>query len=107
VDSSCHGIPIRTSFNGILRNYAGLFLSGFSGFIPDSNDIMLAELSAIYHGLIIAKNLGYAELVCYSNSLVCINLINGPVEKYHVYAVCNTHVVAFDIPLGGYERFPT
>jgi len=87
VDGSCHGIPVRTSFGGILRNYAGLFLSGFSGYIQDSDDIMLAELSAIYHGLIMAKNLGYAKLVCYSDSLVCINLINGPVENYHVYAV--------------------
>jgi len=87
VDGSCYGIPIRTGFGGILRNYAGLFLSEFSGFIPNSDDIMLVELSAIYHGLILAKDLGYAELVCYYDSLVCINLINGPVEKYHVYAV--------------------
>ena len=60
---------------------------GFSGYIPDSYDIMLAELSAIYHGLIVAKDLSYAELDCYFDSLVCINLINGPMEKYHVYAV--------------------
>jgi hypothetical protein len=74
-------------FGGIMCNYVGLFLSGFSGFIPDSDDIILAELSAIYHGQIMAKDWSYAELVCYSDSLVCINLINGPVEKYHVYVV--------------------
>lgn len=48
---------------------------------------MLAELLTIYHGLIIAQNLGFVELVCYSDSLVCINLIKGRLEKYHVYVV--------------------
>jgi ribonuclease HI len=87
VDGSCHDSPIRSGFGGILRNNAGFFLSAFSGFIPGSDDIIHAELSAIYHGLIIAKNLGFAELVCYSDSLVCINLIDGRQEKYHVHAV--------------------
>ncbi|MCI37547.1 replication protein A1-like protein, partial [Trifolium medium] len=27
------------------------------------------------------------ELVCYSDSLLCINLIKGPIVKYHVYVV--------------------
>ena len=87
MDGSCHGSPIRSGFGGILRNSDGFFLSAFSGFITDSDDIMLAELSAIYHGLIIAQNSGFVELVCYSDSLVCINLINGHLEKYHVYVV--------------------
>jgi len=69
-----------------LRNDACLFLASFSGFIPGSDDILLGELSAIYHGLIMAKDLGYAELACYSDSLTCINLINGPIERYHIYA---------------------
>ena len=34
-----------------------------------------------------AKDLGHAEFACYSDSLVCINLINGPIEKYHIYVV--------------------
>jgi ribonuclease HI len=87
VDGSCHGSPIRSGFRGILRNNDGFFLSGFSGFIPGSDDIMLAELSANYHGLITTQNLGFVELVCYSDSLVCINLINGSLEKYHIHVV--------------------
>jgi ribonuclease HI len=74
VDGSCHGSPIRSGFEEILRNNVGFFLSAFSGFIPGSYDIILAELSAIYHGLIIAKDLGFVELVCYLDSLVCINI---------------------------------
>jgi len=49
--------------------------------------ILLTELSAIYHDLIMAKDLGYAEIACYSDSLGCINLINDPIERYHIYVV--------------------
>jgi len=87
VDGCCHGTPTRTGFGGILRNDSGLFIAGCSGFISDSNNILLAELSAIYHGITMAKDLGYAEFACYSDSLVCINLINGPIERYHIYVV--------------------
>ena len=59
----------------------------FPGFIPSSSDILLAELNAINRGLIVSKGLGVDELVCYSDSLVCINLINGLVQKFHIYAV--------------------
>jgi len=87
VDGSCHGTPTRTGFGGVLRSDSGLFIAGFSGFIPDTDDILLAKLSAIYHGIIMAKDLGYAEFACYSDSLVCINLINGLIERYHMYVV--------------------
>jgi len=87
VDGSCHGTPVRTGFGGVLHNDAGLFLAGFSDFIPGSDDILLGELSAIYHGLIMAKDLGYVELACYSDSLAWTNLINGPIERYHIYVV--------------------
>jgi len=69
VDGSCHDNIIRTGFGGVLHNETGLFLASFSGFIPSPDDILMAELSAIYHGLIMAKDLGYAEIACYSDSL--------------------------------------
>jgi len=59
MDGSCHDSPIRSGFGGILRNNAGFFLYAFSGFISGSDDIILTELSSIYHGLIIAKILGF------------------------------------------------
>jgi len=34
-----------------------------------------------------AKDFGIDELVCYSEYLLCINLVNGPFLKYHVYLV--------------------
>ncbi|GAU40444.1 hypothetical protein TSUD_397630 [Trifolium subterraneum] len=87
VDGSCLDSPVRAGYGGIIRNDSGFYLSGFSGFIRESSDILLAELYAIYQGLTLAKDLAIDELVCYSDSLLCINLIKGPIVKYHVYAV--------------------
>jgi len=39
------------------------------------------------HGLSRAKEKGIADLICYSDSLLCINIITGPLLKFHVYAV--------------------
>jgi hypothetical protein len=57
VDGSCLDTPVRAGFGGLIRNSAGFYLAGFSGFIPSSSDILQAELSAIFHGLKIAKDL--------------------------------------------------
>jgi len=87
VDGSCMGTSVRADFGGIIRNSAGYCLSGFSGCINVSSDILYAELYAINHGLIFAKSLNIIELVCYTDSLHCINLLKGPPMRYHVYAV--------------------
>ncbi|GAU28080.1 hypothetical protein TSUD_223210 [Trifolium subterraneum] len=57
------------------------------GFIRGSSDILLAELYAIYKGLLLAKEMSIDEFVCYSDSLLCANLINGPHAKYHIHVV--------------------
>jgi hypothetical protein len=44
VDESCNGDPIRTSFEGFLRNNLGTYISGFSGFINNSQDILFQNL---------------------------------------------------------------
>jgi len=62
-------------------------MSGFSGYIHGSSNILFAELYAIYTGLLIAKDLNFIGLICYSDSLHCVNLIQGPSMKFHVYAV--------------------
>jgi len=87
VDGSCIGTPARAGFGGLIRNNDGYCVTGFSGFIPDSADILLAELTAIYHGLTIAKDLGFAVVACYSDSLLAINTVKEASSKYHVYAV--------------------
>jgi len=87
VDGSCIGSPVRAGFGGLIRNSAGFFLASFSGFLPSSSAILQAELTAIYYGLSMAKDMGITELVCYSDSLLSINVINGSGYRFHVYAV--------------------
>jgi len=77
VDESCNDTPIRTGFGGIFRSNAGFFLSAFSGLISHSEDILLAELTTIYHGLRKAIDMGIDNLACYSDSLLSINLVKG------------------------------
>lgn len=77
VDGSSLGSPTRVGFGCLLRNYVGFFLSGFSGFIQNSADIIQAELLAIYHGLLQAKEMAIVDLVCYSDPLHYISLNKG------------------------------
>ncbi|XP_024626908.1 uncharacterized protein [Medicago truncatula] len=87
VDGSCLGELIRAGFGGVIRNSAGFFISGFSGFIAATTDILLAELTAIHRGLLLAVQLGIEEMVCYSDSMLSVKLLTEHVPTYHVYAV--------------------
>jgi hypothetical protein len=49
--------------------------------------LMTLPTYAIYQGLILAKSMNIIELVCYTDSLHCINLPKGPTMRYHVYAI--------------------
>jgi len=55
--------------------------------ISHYDDILLAELTAIYHGLRMAINMGINDLACYSDFLLSINLIKGDTLHYHIYDV--------------------
>jgi len=59
----------------------------FSGFIQNSTDILYAELFTIIQGCMLAKEMDMADLVCYPDSMHCINLIKGPAMKFHGNAV--------------------
>ena len=87
VDRSCLGTPIWAGFGGLICNNAGFFLSGFSGLLQDSTCILLAELTAFHKGLRLALDMGLDELVCYSDSLLSVNLISEGVSKFHAYTV--------------------
>ncbi|GAU25827.1 hypothetical protein TSUD_30910 [Trifolium subterraneum] len=79
--------PDRYGFGGIIRNTFGHYIAGFSDFIQGSSDILLVELYAIYKGILLAKDKSIDELVCYYDSLNCVNLIKGPHVKYRIHAV--------------------
>jgi hypothetical protein len=63
------------------------YLADFLVFIPESPDILFVELYDIYKGLLLARDMNIDELVCYSDSLHCVNLIKDPQVKYHIHAV--------------------
>jgi len=86
-DGSCMGSPIRAGYGGGFRHSVGYYLSGFSGYNQGSSDIVHAKLYDIYQGLLLAKNLGIEEHVCYSDSWLCVNLLKDPTPRFHVYAV--------------------
>ncbi|GAU40372.1 hypothetical protein TSUD_319840 [Trifolium subterraneum] len=87
IDISCLGSPARSGFGGIIRNTFGYYLAGFCGFIQGSLDILYAELYAIYSGILLAINMGINDVVCYSDSPHCINLIKVPHVKYQNHVV--------------------
>nr|ABD33192.1 Polynucleotidyl transferase, Ribonuclease H fold [Medicago truncatula] len=87
VDGSCLGSPIRAGYGGIFRNSADLFLSGFSGYLASTSDILMTELTAIHHGMLLAMDLGIDDMVCHSDSLLSIQLLTEHVSPYHTYAV--------------------
>lgn len=66
---------LKEGFRGVIRNSSGDYISGFSGFISNSQDIMFTELTALHQGLILAISLNCGELACYSDSLLTVNLI--------------------------------
>jgi len=87
VDRSCLGSPTKVGYGGVLRNEACFYLSGFSSYIHHTSDILYAKLFTIYQGLLLAKEKGIVDLVCYSGSLLCINIIIGPLMRFHTYVV--------------------
>jgi len=87
VDGSCSGDPIRAGFGGVFRDTTGTYIAGYSGHITQSQDILFVELTALYHGLRLAISLNFEELVCYSDSLLAMNLIKEDLNQFHVYVV--------------------
>lgn len=49
-------------------------------------NILLAELTAIHQGLKLVMDLNVNEIMCYSDSLLAVNLIANDTPRYHIYA---------------------
>lgn len=85
VDGSCSSVLVRAGFGGVFRNHSGTYIAGFSGHI--SQDILFAELAALYQSLKLAISFNFDELVCYSDSLLTVKLIKEDLNHFHVYVV--------------------
>ncbi|XP_024628612.1 uncharacterized protein [Medicago truncatula] len=87
LDGSCLGSPIRADYGGIIRNYAGFFLAGFSGYIAASTNVLLVELTTIHRGLLLAVEMDIADMICYSDSMLSVKLLTYSNSPYHAYDV--------------------
>jgi hypothetical protein len=87
VDESCLGSAVRSGFDDIIRNTFWHYLAGFPAFILETSDILFVELYVIYKGLMLARDMSIDELLCYSDSLHCVNIIKGPQIKFHIHVV--------------------
>lgn len=85
VDGSSFGNPGRSGYGGVLRNWLGEWLLGFSrscGFTTN----LTAELFAIACGLKVAWFAGYKKIVCESDSQLALSLIKEGVSRFHPHA---------------------
>jgi ribonuclease HI len=85
VDGSSLGNPGPSGFGGVLRQDNGNWIFGFAGTVGIST-ILHVELLAIYHGLKVAWDQGYRNIICYSDSTLSIQLVEGEVSPWHHYA---------------------
>ncbi|KAI4353637.1 hypothetical protein L6164_002569 [Bauhinia variegata] len=67
----------RAGHGGLLRTSSGRWLRGYFGYLGVSNN-MHAELMGILQGLHLAWDMRVRSVLCVCNSLVVVNLINGP-----------------------------
>ena len=79
IDDSSFGNPGSSGFGGVLRTSDETWLCGFLGFFGISNNLHM-ELLAIMHGLKLTWEKGYRNVICYSDSLHAINLIQAPLN---------------------------
>jgi ribonuclease HI len=85
VDGSSLGNPGPSGFGGVLRHSNGDWIFGFVGTVGIST-ILHVELLAIYNGLKVAWDQGHRNIICYSDSTLSLQLIDGKVNPWHHYA---------------------
>ncbi|KAK2425147.1 hypothetical protein QL285_035429 [Trifolium repens] len=85
VDGSSIGNPGVSGYGELLRTADGAWVHGFFGNLGFTN-ILLAELMAIYKGLLLAWEMNIKDLWCYSDSKIAIKLVMEPVDEWHHYA---------------------
>ncbi|AES94447.1 hypothetical protein MTR_5g014470 [Medicago truncatula] len=64
---------------GVIRDPDGARLCGFSEFIGISNNLHV-KLFAIMHGLKLPLDRGHRNVICYSDPLHALNLIQAPLN---------------------------
>lgn len=84
MDGSVHGSS-NAGIGGVVRNEVGMWLTGFSSNIGPASPL-LAELKALHKGLQIAWEHGFRRIVCESDSLDAVNLVQNAIIPSHQHA---------------------
>lgn len=91
VDGSSLGNPGHLGFGGIIRNFDGAWMMGFSGYCGFTTNIS-AELFAIAHGLACAWDGGHRKVICESDSLMALTMVEQGVNGCHPHATMVNHI---------------
>jgi len=78
VDESSFDNPGCFGFGGVLHTSDGTWLFGFSVFFFGILNNLHMELLEIMHGLKVTWERGHQNMICYSNFLHAINLVQAP-----------------------------
>ncbi|CAJ2638969.1 unnamed protein product [Trifolium pratense] len=76
------GFKMFHGYGGLLRNKEGKYIWGFYGSAAMQN-ILFAEIMAIWYGLKLCWERGFRKVLCCSDSLLSVNLIKEGVTAHH------------------------
>ncbi|KAJ8768982.1 hypothetical protein K2173_023977 [Erythroxylum novogranatense] len=82
MDGSFVGNPGTAGFRGLLRDDRSRWLVGFFGYIGHTTSL-LAELLALQHGMALAWQRGFRQLIVESDSQDVIRLVANPCLSSH------------------------
>lgn len=86
VDGSFIDSSSMMGTGGLVRSTMGDWLGGFSS-SEGKGDILLAELLAVKHGIMLAWHKGFKNVILESDSMDLVNLMNDRrFGQFHVYA---------------------
>ena len=81
VDGSVYWSLNRSGVGGVLRDTNGIWVGGFSC-VTSNCDVLHNELYAILHGLSFAWEKGYKEVICESDSLQAIKIVEASIDMH-------------------------
>jgi len=84
VDGSALTNPSAAGFRGLIRDHNDKFIKGYYGGIGYSN-ILHAKIMVLFHGIQLCWEPGFKDIICYSNSLQTICLVQTASVRYHHY----------------------
>ncbi|GAU43217.1 hypothetical protein TSUD_301040 [Trifolium subterraneum] len=85
VDGSLLSSKNSAGYGGLLRDNHGDFIWGYYG-VAAAQNILYAEIMAIYQGLKLCWENGYRKVLCCSDSLLAVNLIRQGGTPHHRFA---------------------